>query len=723
MEDLFDLIGDERYKPLKSTDWKWTMANDYPPKNGLKVFSCFACGGGSTMGYKLAGCEVLGCVEIDKAMNEVYVKNHKPKYNYLMDIRDFNKLDDLPEELYNLDILDGSPPCFAAGTLVKTKNGYKPIEEIIVNDKVFTHKGNYKQVYDIMSKQVNEYYELKIQGCFPIKVTKNHPFYVRTMKRVGNSQKRVFSRPKWIEVQDLYIAKNNSGTIKEQNYIGFPINTIEELPKWNGVEYTHNIYGKTKIIKHKYNLNFSNIDFWFFVGRYIGDGWLRDDRKEVLICCSKNEQLELKNIIEKANLKFTLSEERTTYRFTIHNVELYEYLKQFGKGAKNKELTNDIYNLPIKHLQSFIDGYISADGYIENNKIYKISTVSEKLAFGIQQCIAKAYKQPTTITIRKPKNEILSRQINTSICYTISFRKTKCKQQHFIFDNNYLWLPFRNKTLKSEPLRVYNLSVEQDESYTVYNFSVHNCTTFSMAGEREDSWGKKKKFREGLKEQTLDDLSFVFIDTVAKLKPKCVIMENVEGLLLGNAWGYVQRIYKQFDEIGYRVKHWLLKGENMGVPQTRHRVFFIALRNDIDFDLEKLDMSFNYEKIPYGVIKDGGTRKFGGRFYEIAKQANELDRSIADTRIRLGEKGSAFQTYYLRDNEVMMTVRSKPDIIDLKDIGYVSWQSIRNSQTFPQDYDFSPNKVSKVGYICGMSVPPIMIKRIVTRIIEQGVLK
>ena len=30
----------------KSTDWRWSMKKDYPPKNGLKVFSCFACGGG-----------------------------------------------------------------------------------------------------------------------------------------------------------------------------------------------------------------------------------------------------------------------------------------------------------------------------------------------------------------------------------------------------------------------------------------------------------------------------------------------------------------------------------------------------------------------------------------------------------------------------------------------------------------------------------------------------
>ncbi len=46
---LFDFLPEEevaRFRPIKSTDWKWTMANDYPKeKNGLKVFSCFACGG------------------------------------------------------------------------------------------------------------------------------------------------------------------------------------------------------------------------------------------------------------------------------------------------------------------------------------------------------------------------------------------------------------------------------------------------------------------------------------------------------------------------------------------------------------------------------------------------------------------------------------------------------------------------------------------------------
>ena len=173
------------------------------------------------------------------------------------------------------------------------------------------------------------------------------------------------------------------------------------------------------------------------------------------------------------------------------------------------------------------------------------------------------------------------------------------------------------------------------------------CTTFSMAGDREESWGKKKKFREGQAEQTLDDLSFIFIDTVAKLKPKVMIMENVEGLIKGEAWSYVQKIYKQLNDIGYKVKHWLLKGENMGVPQRRHRVFFVATR--LDFDLNKINMIFNYEPVVYSEIKEGNGHLIGKdtKYYYYASRAHKDDKSLADTRIRFGDKGSAFQTYYI----------------------------------------------------------------------------
>jgi len=95
----------------KKFNYEWTLKDAVFAKDKGKVFSCFACGGGSTMGYKLAGFDVIGNNEIDKKMMDVYKENHNPKFSFLESITTFAKRKDLPEELYNLDILDGSPPC------------------------------------------------------------------------------------------------------------------------------------------------------------------------------------------------------------------------------------------------------------------------------------------------------------------------------------------------------------------------------------------------------------------------------------------------------------------------------------------------------------------------------------------------------------------------------------------------------------------------------------
>jgi DNA (cytosine-5)-methyltransferase 1 len=247
------------------------------------------------------------------------------------------------------------------------------------------------------------------------------------------------------------------------------------------------------------------------------------------------------------------------------------------------------------------------------------------------------------------------------------------------------------------------------------------CTTFSMAGKREETWGKKKKFREGQAEQTLDDLSFHFIDTAKKLKPKVVIMENVEGLLLGAAWSYVQKIYSQFDEAGYLVNHYLLKGESLGVPQKRHRVFFIAVRKDLNFNFDNLDINFNYKIVNYSMVKEGKGREITSPTAKrLTENARPFDVSFADVCKRLGEKENGFGRAFLWDDSIAPTIVSANDYIRGFEKVYASAEDIRNIQTFPQDYDFcgmSPN------YLCGMSVPPIMIKRLVTRIKDTGIFK
>lgn len=119
--------------------YKWYLKDGYPQsldnsvvKNNYNVFGTFINGGGSTMGYKLAGFNHLGGVEIDAATAECYKLNHNPKYLYIEDIRKFNKREDLPNELYNLDILDGSPPCStfsSAGLRIKSLGIKKVFKE------------------------------------------------------------------------------------------------------------------------------------------------------------------------------------------------------------------------------------------------------------------------------------------------------------------------------------------------------------------------------------------------------------------------------------------------------------------------------------------------------------------------------------------------------------------------------------------------------------------
>ena len=114
------------------------------------------------------------------------------------------------------------------------------------------------------------------------------------------------------------------------------------------------------------------------------------------------------------------------------------------------------------------------------------------------------------------------------------------------------------------------------------------CSTFSMAGSREKSWGKDKHFREGQAKQVLSDLFFDYLDLVGRLKPKVAIAENVKGMIMGNAKGYTKMIMARFKELGYRPQLFLLNAADCGVPQRRERVFFIAVREDIDVPPLKL---------------------------------------------------------------------------------------------------------------------------------------
>jgi DNA (cytosine-5)-methyltransferase 1 len=287
-----------------------------------------------------------------------------------------------------------------------------------------------------------------------------------------------------------------------------------------------------------------------------------------------------------------------------------------------------------------------------------------------------------------------------------------------------------------EPIQTFKL--RKDLPKELYELDILDgsppCSSFSMAGVREEAWGKEKKFREGQAEQILDTLFFDFIDLAKELKPKVVIAENVKGLLLGQAKDYVRKIYDAFDDAGYYIQHFLFDASKMRIPQRRERVFFIALRKDIANPfLEQVDMftilpkiilKFNENPIKFNefYLKGINDRKCSeGKMFEYWSNRKIGDKNFADTIMRMEGKHRCFNNYYLYSDETPCTMTSNSDVMYLFD-EYRKPNKYESCciGSFPQDYDFTGVAYS---YLIGMSVPPIMTAKIAKEIYNQWLSK
>lgn len=238
------------------------------------------------------------------------------------------------------------------------------------------------------------------------------------------------------------------------------------------------------------------------------------------------------------------------------------------------------------------------------------------------------------------------------------------------------------------------------------------CSSFSMAGNREKDWWKEKQFREGQEYQRLDDLVFEYVRTIEKLQPKVALLENVKGLIAGNAKAYAKKLKQAFEAAGYCVQVFLLNAASMGVPQKRERVFFIGLRKD--FDLGKLRLDFDEKPVLFGEVESLSIVKFGDK--------------ISDAYFKLWEKttpgkslssahptGSFFNSKKSSPSEVIPTITATDAtvITHYKEPYKISDEQICMCGTYPIGYNF---KDIKPRYLIGMSVPPVMTAQIAHQI-------
>ena len=238
------------------------------------------------------------------------------------------------------------------------------------------------------------------------------------------------------------------------------------------------------------------------------------------------------------------------------------------------------------------------------------------------------------------------------------------------------------------------------------------CSSFSMAGSREKAWGEKKKFREGQAEQVLDDLFFHFIETARILQPKIVVAENVKGLIMGKAKGYVKQIAQMFSHAGYETQLFLLNAAFMGVPQRRERTFFIAKRKDLK--LPKLVLNFNEKPISVQKSWVGLENQTAQKLTEFTKTLWEKSK-LGDSMAKVNN-GNGFNNIKCHYFEPSGTIASSGGLYHPLEPRQLSQNEISRLQSFPDDFDFG-----KIGarYVCGMSVPPFMMQRVAGEIDNQ----
>jgi DNA (cytosine-5)-methyltransferase 1 len=251
------------------------------------------------------------------------------------------------------------------------------------------------------------------------------------------------------------------------------------------------------------------------------------------------------------------------------------------------------------------------------------------------------------------------------------------------------------------------------------------CSTFSMAGSREKSWGKDKHFREGQAKQVLSDLFFDYLDLVGKLRPKVAIAENVKGMLLGNAKGYTKMIMARFKELGYRAQLFLLNAADCGVPQRRERVFFVAIRDDIEAPPLKLapthrwisagEATSDVQELTAAEVADTKPGGMDMKWWHKTRKGDGSGYATATTK-ELGKR-TGFNTIRLDDLSPSNTLTAGDSMRHWGECRRLTYREWKRLGSFPDDYHAKTDKIGK--YMIGMSVPPKMTEQVARAVCEQ----
>ncbi|HEY9643730.1 MAG TPA: Hint domain-containing protein, partial [Coleofasciculaceae cyanobacterium] len=258
--------------------------------------------------------------------------------------------------------------CLARGTLVLTKKGYKPIEDVEIGDLVLTHKGRWKPVIAKQCTGINPVVHVKAQGVPNLILTPDHKLWTRVSKKNDARQSAMKSDPQWVKSAET---KGSYVNLKLP-----PASASSDYSAWE----------------------------WKIIGRWLADGHLAKQRRDgIYISCGKHKLEDLLLMLgEKAG---TVRTDGTAAQVRVkdHDGRLRHIIKQCGYGAANKQLPPEAIDLPSDLAKALLDGYLSGDGhYVENRKKWMATSISRKLLLGLALVIQRSMGVVASVYAARP---------------------------------------------------------------------------------------------------------------------------------------------------------------------------------------------------------------------------------------------------------------------------------------------------------------------------------
>lgn len=256
------------------------------------------------------------------------------------------------------------------------------------------------------------------------------------------------------------------------------------------------------------------------------------------------------------------------------------------------------------------------------------------------------------------------------------------------------------------------------------------CASFSMAGVREDGWGKEKKYSDTV--QRVDDLFFEYARIIKEIQPKVFVAENVKGLSLGSASNLLgsdqiglfgdeqDTIYHTLVNCGYNVRYKVLNAKNYGVPQQRERLIFIGVRKDINKQItypQKFNEIVTVRECFEGLINPENELKEStmseGKVKDIAYMLKQGES---------GEKYAKNKYFGLKRpmyDDVCFTILArqgnKSSILHPEETRQLTISEIKRIMSFPDDYYVGDKYILKCERL-GRAVPPLLMKEVAEHI-------